>query len=92
MELNTLRQISDPATLASDHLRALWYDLHGDWDTAHRIVQGMTDITALWFLAYLRRTEPDIGTASYWYRNAGKPFPGEMGFAEEVEQIIASLI
>ena len=91
MNLDELRQTLNPSSLTSDHLRALWHDLHGDWDTAHRIVQQMPDTTAMWVHAYLHRKEPDISNAKYWYRKAGKPYPGEMSFEAEAAAILAAL-
>lgn len=91
MNLESLRSTINPSALSSDHLRALWYDLNGDWNTAHSIVQVMSDINAMWIHAYLHRKEPDIWNAKYWYRNAGKPYPGEMGFNEEAQIILAEL-
>jgi hypothetical protein len=92
MKIKELQQLPDPAILPSDHLRALWYDLNGDWDTAHSIVQVMVDINAMWIHAYLHRKEPDEWNAKYWYRRAGKPFPGEMSFVDEVEMILAAYL
>lgn len=91
MEIDTLRQTPDVKSLTSDHLRALWHDLHSDWDTAHRIVQQMSDTNAMWIHAYLHRKEPDINNAKYWYRNAGKPYPGEISFEAEASAILAAL-
>ena len=91
MNLETLRQNPDPKALPSNHLRALWYDLNGDWDTAHSIVQQMWDINAMWIHAYLHRKEPDLANARYWYRSAGKPYPGEITFDEEAEVILNNL-
>jgi hypothetical protein len=91
MELTTLRSTPEAAALGTDHLRALWYDLNGDWDTAHRIVQQMDDVTAMWIHAYLHRKEPDISNAKYWYRNAGKPYPEGMSSEVEAESILATL-
>jgi hypothetical protein len=91
MDISTLQQISSPAELASEHLRALWYDLHGDWDAAHRIVQVLSDVPAMWIHAYLHRKEPDLSNARYWYRNADKPFPEGQSYAQEAEVILASL-
>jgi len=91
MDILTLQQTSSPAQLASEHLRALWYDLHGDWDSAHRIVQQLSDVPAMWIHAYLHRKEPDLSNARYWYRNAGKPFPEGQSFAQEAESILALL-
>jgi hypothetical protein len=91
MKLTELRNISDTTKLPSDHLRALWHDLNSDWDTAHRIVQAMSDPDAMWIHAYLHRKEPDIWNAKYWYRRVGKLYPGEMSFDEEATLILASL-
>jgi hypothetical protein len=91
MNIQSLRQISDPTSLASDHLCALWYDLNGDWDTAHNLVQRMSDINAMWIHAYLHRKEPDIWNAKYWYRNSGKPYPGDINFDEEAATILVNL-
>jgi len=91
MEVKELQRVPDPAVLPSDHLRAVWHDLNGDWDTAHSIVQAMTDINAMWIHAYLHRKEPDEWNAKYWYRRAGKPYPGEMSFDDEVGTILVSL-
>ena len=91
MELKNLRYTSEPDALPSDHLRALWYDLNGDWDTAHRIVQAMSDVNAMWIHAYLHRKEPDIWNAKYWYSRCGKPYPGEMDFEAEAAVILVAL-
>jgi hypothetical protein len=92
LNLEKLHKTPDPSELPSKHLQALWYDLHGDWDTAHSIVQKMADIHAMWIHAYLHRKEPDIWNAKYWYRNAGKPYPGEIGFTEEAAAILTDLV
>ena len=93
MELTELKHASylDIKALASDHLLALWHDLNDDWDSAHRIVQVMSDPEAMWIHAYLHRKEPDIWNAKYWYRRAGKPYPADMPFHEEVARILANL-
>ena len=91
MDLQSLRQTHDPVDLQSDHLRALWCDLNGDWDTAHSIVQRMSDVNAMWIHAYLHRKEPDIWNAQYWYRRCGKPYPGEMDFDQEAAVILDAL-
>lgn len=91
MNLQTLQQTPLAADLTSEHLRALWYDLHGDWDTAHKIVQALSDVHAKWIHAYLHRKEPDLSNARYWYRSAGKPFPEGMSFADEAAVILADL-
>jgi len=91
MDILTLKQTPAASALSSDHLRALWYDAHGDWDTAHRIVQALPDVHAMWIHAYLHRKEPDLSNARYWYHNAGKPFPEGQSFEEEAAAILAHL-
>lgn len=92
MNLKTLKTTPEADSLKSDHLKALWYDLNGDWDTAHSIVQIMNDINAMWIHAYLHRKEPDIWNAKYWYRNANKPYPGDISFEREAATILENLI
>jgi len=91
MDLEYFHQLSDPKLLTNNHLRALWYDLSGDWDTAHNIVQRLSDTNAMWIHAYLHRKEPDIWNAKYWYRNAGKPYPGDIDFIVEAAEILAAI-
>jgi hypothetical protein len=91
MTLDELKQLDDPGSLGSDHLRAIWYDLHGDWDTAHTIVQNLSDLYAAWIHAYLHRKEPDIWNSKYWYRRCGRPYPGDLGFEEEMTLILSEL-
>ena len=91
MNLDTLRNTAVPDSLPSQHLRALWYDLHEDWNTAHSIVQVMNDVNAMWIHAYLHRKEPDIWNAKYWYNRCKKPFPGDIPFESEVATILTAL-
>lgn len=91
MNINTLRKTPNPETLISAHLKALWYDLNGDWDTAHSIVQRMSDHHAMWIHAYLHRKEPDIWNAKYWYKRCGKPYPGEISFTVEAADILSDM-
>lgn len=91
MSIKELKTLEDPAQLGSEYLRAIWYDLHGDWNTAHNIVQQMSDGYAGWIHAYLHRKEPDIWNSKYWYRSCGRPYPGELDFDQEVVLILAEL-
>lgn len=91
MTVDELSSLNSPAQLGSDHLKALWYDLHGDWNRAHRIVQSMYDADSEWIHAYLHRKEPDIANARYWYQRCGRPFPGEIGFDDEAATILSEL-
>lgn len=55
--------------------RALELDRNGDWDAAHKIVQGIESTDSYWIHAYLHREEGDLGNSQYWYRRAGKTMP-----------------
>jgi hypothetical protein len=91
MDIQTLKQTLSVSSLSSEYLRALWHDLQGDWDTAHKIVQSMTDVNAMWIHAYLHRKEPDISNARYWYNKAGKPFPEGQSYEQEASDILDGL-
>lgn len=61
-----------PPSGLSPSLRALWWAAKGDWDDAHKLVQGEEGSEAAWVHAYLHRVEGDLSNAAYWYRRAGK--------------------
>ena len=64
---------SPPADL-SPALQGLWWLAHGDWDKAHKSVQGHEGKADCdWVHAHLHRQEGDMSNASGWYRRAGKP-------------------
>jgi hypothetical protein len=91
MDIQTLKQTPSGSSLATEHLRALWFDLHDDWAAAHQIVQALSDVNAMWIHAYLHRKEPDLSNARYWYRSAGKLFPDGQSYTEEAAIILAAL-
>jgi hypothetical protein len=91
MTAEELKDINDAGQVENRHLRAIWYDLHDDWDAAHRIVQSMGDADAEWIHAYLHRKEGDIGNSKYWYRRSGQPFPAGMTFDQEISIILSKL-
>jgi hypothetical protein len=62
----------------------------GDWDQAHKIVQDEGDANSAWVHAYLHRVEGDLGNASYWYRQAGRPVAND-SLDAEWERIAAAL-
>ena len=61
-----------PAGLAPT-LEALWWAAKGDWERAHKLVQGEASADAAWVHAYLHRVEGDLGNARYWYGEARQP-------------------
>ncbi|KPK32388.1 MAG: hypothetical protein AMJ66_06625 [Betaproteobacteria bacterium SG8_40] len=54
-------------------LQALWHEARGDWESAHKIVQGEDTAEAAWVHAFLHRKEGDAANAAYWYRRSKRP-------------------
>ena len=65
---------SSPPASASPALQALWWLRKGDWDKAHKSVQGHEgEADCCWVHAHLHRQEGDLNNAGYWYRRAKRP-------------------
>lgn len=71
-------------------LAAIDAALAGQWEDAHRVVQGLENSYACWIHAVLHKIEGDLWNARYWYRNAQRPFT-EMNSRVELENIRAEL-
>jgi len=80
-----------PPDGANDLLAALWYDVKGDWDQAHRLAQDVDDANGAWVHAYLHRKEGDQGNAGYWYDRSGRPFCRN-SLQEEWEHLVSELL
>jgi hypothetical protein len=91
-EFEERAQENTPPIGLSPYLLALWHDKRGDWNTAHETVQDIEDATAAWIHAYLHRKEGDTSNARYWYRRAGREFPGHQTLDQEWQQIAQSLL
>lgn len=87
---SSLTQESPPNNI-NRPLQALWEDAKGDWETAHRIAQSISDATGAWVHAYLHRREGDLSNAGYWYSCAGKTRPNQ-SLQEEWEHIVRALL
>lgn len=72
-------------------LQALWYDVNGDWDRAHRIVQDIAGASAAWVHAYLHRKEGESWNADYWYSRAGR-VQSSLSLDAEWEEIALALL
>jgi hypothetical protein len=72
-------------------LMAIDSALAGQWEDAHRVVQGIENVYASWIHAVLHRIEGDLWNARYWYRNAHRPFT-EQDPRVELETIRAELL
>jgi hypothetical protein len=59
-----------------DLLRALDLLQSGDWHGAHAIAQADPTDLGSWYHGIVHMAEPDEGNSRYWYRRAGRPFPG----------------
>ncbi len=70
----------------SELKKALELDRDGDWDSAHRIVQGIDSSDSYWIHAYLHRKEGALGNSNYWYRRADKTMP-EYDLAQEWNEL-----
>jgi hypothetical protein len=64
---------------------------NGDWHRAHGIAQGIEGETAAWFHGILHMIEGDQSNARYWYRRAGRAYPGQDKAQEELRTLKAGL-
>lgn len=63
-----------PRAGLSAPLEALWWDVKGDWNRAHGLVDELETMEAMAVHAYLHRKEGAHGNAEYWYARAGRGF------------------
>lgn len=78
---------AEPPREWSLHLKALWYDAKGDWDSAHKAIQDEGDAFSAQIHAYLHRKEGDQGNADYWYRRSGTSRP-RLSLEEEWVELV----
>ena len=72
-------------------LEALWWERHGNWVKAHKIIQEIHSKDSALVHAYLHHREGDTSNANYWYQTAGESaFNGTM--EEEWEKLSISLL
>jgi hypothetical protein len=64
--------------------RAIAHLEAGDWQAAHEIVQADESDLAAWLHGIVHTLEGDLGNARYWYRKAGRPFPGPDAVPAEI--------
>jgi hypothetical protein len=69
-------------------LKAVEFLEKGEWQPAHEIVQGEKSNLAAWLHGIVHTLEGDLDNARYWYRRAGRDFPGVE--AQAVQREIAS--
>ncbi len=56
----------------------------GAWRQAHEIVQREGSTLAAWLHGIVHTLEGDLDNARYWYRRAGRAFPGPDAVQEEI--------
>ena len=94
MDLKDFKESLDRNTPPKDigrALQALWHQVKGEWDTAHRLAQSQDDGIGAWVHAFLHRVEGDSSNAAYWYRRAGKSISSSP-LSEEWEEIVSALL
>jgi hypothetical protein len=63
----------------------------GEWDRAHRIAQADPSELGSWLHGIVHMAEPDESNSRYWYRQAGRAFPGMAALREEMSAIETAL-
>jgi len=66
--------------------RALEFLEAGDWQQAHEIVQAEESKLAAWLHGIVHTLEGDLDNARYWYRKAGRLFPGRDAVTSEIAE------
>jgi len=56
----------------------------GAWKEAHEIVQDDESPLGAWLHGIAHALEGDLENARYWYRAAGREFPGREAMTEEI--------
>jgi hypothetical protein len=77
---------SDPGRPADALARALRLLDEGAWEPAHEIVQGDDSALAAWLHGIVHTIEGDLANARYWYRRAGRDFPGAGAVKREIAE------
>ena len=92
MTLAEFRAAAEPPADLGPALEALWHAARGEWDAAHRCVQGHEGTPDCdWVHAHLHRQEGDLANARYWYGRAGKP-ESTASLAVEWDEIATAML
>lgn len=68
--------MADPSRPTDSLARAVELLAAGAWQEAHEIVQQEDSALAAWLHGIVHTIEGDLENARYWYRKAGRVFPG----------------
>jgi hypothetical protein len=63
----------------------------GEWDRSHRIAQADPSALGSWLHGIVHMAEPDESNSRYWYRQAGRAFPGMAALQDEMAAIETAL-
>ena len=74
-----------------DLLEGLRLLQQGEWDRAHRIAQADESTSGSWLHGIVHMAEPDENNSRYWYRMAGRSFPGMDQLPDEMAAIEVAL-
>ncbi len=72
-------------------LRGLSLLESGDWDGAHAVAQAYMSALGSWLHGIVHMVEPDESNSKYWYRRAGRSFPGMGAAASEMAALRTAL-
>ncbi|SIN83655.1 hypothetical protein [Algoriphagus halophilus] len=75
LDIEQFLALTSPKEHFSAELKALYFDMKGDWQAAHDLVDQLPGKSAARVHAYLHRKEGDQWNADYWYRRAGESRP-----------------
>ena len=64
---------------------------HGDWKTAHTIVQSDDSTTGAWAHGIVHLLEGDLKNAGYWYGRAGRELVVDVQIVDEIAALKASV-
>ena len=70
---------------ALGHLRS------GEWQLAHVIVQDDASALGAWAHGIVHMMEGDFANARYWYRQAGREYPGNTASLREIDDLSRAL-
>lgn len=63
----------------------------GEWDEAHKIAQADESMLGSWLHGIVHMAEPDENNSRYWYRMAGRSFPGMATLESEMAALEQAL-
>ena len=82
---------SNPPDSLSQPLQAMWWAAKDEWDTAHDLIQPLSDGYSIRIHGDLHRQEGDKGNAAYWYHRNGMALPNNT-LEEEWMEIVSILL